>query len=675
MKIKSKLYISIIVISIVIIGMIISTRVVSKSQKKDGLVINLAGRQRMLSQKMAKESLIIGAVRLKKEDDSEHVKNIYNTVKLFDETLIALSKGKIATVDGETKQLCPKPSNVVEEQLKKVKILWDKQKKDIEDLINKNTDSDYTKIPMQSLPILKESNTAVMLMQKESEKKVKALFIIEMLGLIFGAASITIIFMVIKSILSKLSIVNELLDRYSKGDLTERPKNVPKGDELNDTIRRTNRLAEGIAAIISEIYAANATLSNTINELYNSFEMIGQKAESMSNGAANIAAAGEEASSSISLVAQSADQMSNSVATIASAMEEMSASINEVSTSCQKESEIAADASDKVVVTQSNMDKLANSAQEIGRVISVISDIADKTNLLALNATIEAASAGEAGKGFAVVANEIKELARQTSNATDEIRSLIETIQQDSDKSVSAMNNITNTINEVNTISQAIVASVGEQSSATNEMAESVSHANNQASEMATNISESSVGLREVSENIQKVDGETTEVASELDGMKNDVNNLKILSNELTGVVSAFKIKTQLIEWDNSLSVGHSKLDSQHKVLINLINKLNEAFAEGKTKSSIGEILKELAEYTVSHFSEEEKLMMEGKYPDIENHKRVHVKFVSTVKTTIADFESGKSMVSKDLMIFLKEWLIEHIMGTDQKYSSYVKGI
>ncbi len=674
MRIKNKLYISVSIVTLVIVGLIISTRIVSKSQKSDGLVINLAGRQRMLSQKMAKEALLLSL------NNTEKLKSdLKISIDVFDKTLNALKNGNEAPMildpNTEKKKRCPLPSDTVLAQLNKVLEIWELQKKELSYLLLNTDKGKVDEISKRSINLLKESNAAVELMQIESEKKVDNLSIIQIIGLIFGMISIVIIVMVIKSIISKLSIVNELLDRYSKGDLTERPRNVPKGDELNDTIRRTNRLAEGIAAIISEIYAANSTLSNTINELYSSFEMIGEKAESMSSGSANIAAAGEQASSGISLVSESADQMSNSVSTIASAMEEMSASINEVSASCQKESEVADDAAKRVIVTQNNMNKLANSAQEIGRVISVISDIADKTNLLALNATIEAASAGEAGKGFAVVANEIKELARQTSNATNEIRELVEQIQQDSNNSVDAMNSITEIIGEVNTISQTIVASVNEQSAATNEMAESVSHANNQASEMATNISESSIGLREVAENIQRVDLETTEVASELEGMKGDVNNLKTLANELTGVVGAFKIRTQLIEWDNSLSVGNIKIDSQHKTLVNLINTLNEAFAEGKTKEAIGKILNELANYTVTHFGDEERIMESGNYPDLANHKKIHVKFVETVKSTIQDFESGKAMVSKDLMIFLKEWLIEHIMGTDQKYSSYVKGI
>lgn len=670
---------SVSIIALVIIGLIVSTRIVSQSQKNDGLVINLAGRQRMLSQKMAKEAMIIGAVRMEKGSDKKYVETLKKTVKLFDQTLIALLEGGMASLvadpDSKDKKLCPKPSKDVENQLKRVKVLWVNQEKEIQSLLRGDTDCDYEKVPLQSLGILKESNKAVVMMQKESETKVKTLLIIEIIGLAFGAMSIALIILVIKSMLFKLQVVNSLLDKYSKGDLSERPENVPKGDELNDTIRRTNRLAEGIAAIISEIYAANSTLSRTINELYSSFGMIGEKAESMSSGAANIAASGEQASSGISLVASSADEMSKSVSTIASAMEEMSTSINEVSASCQKESEIAEDAARQVIVTQNDMNKLATSALEIGRVISVISDIADKTNLLALNATIEAASAGDAGKGFAVVANEIKELARQTSNATSEIRELIEKIQEDSGNSAEAMNSITSIIEEVNTISQTIVASVGEQSSATNEMSESVSHANNQASEMATNISESSLGLKEVAENIQRVDGETTEVANELEEMKSDVNNLRTLAEELTGVVSSFKIRTKLIEWDESLSVGNGKIDSQHKVLIKLINDLNEAFSEGRTRDAIGKILEELANYTVTHFSDEESIMTKGKYPDLEDHKKIHVKFVSTVQQTIEDFKSGKAMVSKDLMIFLKEWLIEHIMGTDQKYKSYVKGI
>ncbi len=135
------------------------------------------------------------------------------------------------------------------------------------------------------------------------------------------------------------------------------------------------------------------------------------------------------------------------------------------------------------------------------------------------------------------------------------------------------------------------------------------------------------------------------------------------------------KIKTEFIQWSDKLSVGNKKIDQQHRILIKLINDLNEAFAEGKTKSALTSILDELANYTVTHFKDEEGIMEKGNYPDLEAHKKIHINFVNKVVETVNNVKSGKIMASKDLMVFLKEWLIDHIMGTDQQYVPYVKNL
>ena len=127
----------------------------------------------------------------------------------------------------------------------------------------------------------------------------------------------------------------------------------------------------------------------------------------------------------------------------------MSSSLNEVSKNCQKESQIAANANNQAKSTRDLMERLGVSSKEIGKVIEVINDIADQTNLLALNATIEAASAGEAGKGFAVVANEVKELAKQTAQATDQIGRQIEEMQNNTGNAVAAIEDITKIIEEI----------------------------------------------------------------------------------------------------------------------------------------------------------------------------------------------------------------------------------
>jgi methyl-accepting chemotaxis protein len=138
--------------------------------------------------------------------------------------------------------------------------------------------------------------------------------------------------------------------------------------------------------------------------------------------------------------------MSQSVNTVAAAVEEMSASLTEVSKNASRGAQVSREAQQNAENTIVNVDNLGQAAQEIGNVIDVIKNIASQTNLLALNATIEAASAGEAGKGFAVVANEVKELAKQSAEATEDIRHRVEQIQQNTNKAIGAIRLITDTI-------------------------------------------------------------------------------------------------------------------------------------------------------------------------------------------------------------------------------------
>jgi hemerythrin len=126
-----------------------------------------------------------------------------------------------------------------------------------------------------------------------------------------------------------------------------------------------------------------------------------------------------------------------------------------------------------------------------------------------------------------------------------------------------------------------------------------------------------------------------------------------------------------IMQWNDKLSVKVEEIDKQHKKLVNLINQLHDAMAQGKSKEIMSEILKELANYTVEHFSTEEKYFKQFNYPDAAAHIAEHKKFVDTVKQFQNEFNSGKVMLSMKIMNFLKDWLINHIMGTDQKYSAF----
>jgi methyl-accepting chemotaxis protein len=210
----------------------------------------------------------------------------------------------------------------------------------------------------------------------------------------------------------------------------------------------------------------------------------------------------EQISTSIKAVAIATDQVSNSVGTVALAVDQMSASLNEVSSNSGKAAGIARSAKEAAQHAANTMDKLGKSAKAIGKVVDMINGIASQTNLLALNATIEAASAGDAGRGFAVVANEVKELAKQTANATDDIRQQVEEMQDATGRAVRAIEDVVNQFAELNTISEVIAAAVEEQTATTRDMANNLGITARGAEEVSSNVHTVSAASSDVSEKV-----------------------------------------------------------------------------------------------------------------------------------------------------------------------------
>ena len=178
----------------------------------------------------------------------------------------------------------------------------------------------------------------------------------------------------------------------------------------------------------------------------------------------------EETATQAGVVSAAAEQVSKNVQTVATGTEEMSASIKEIAKNAQDAAKVATTAVKAAETTNATISKLGESSAEIGKVIKVITSIAQQTNLLALNATIEAARAGEAGKGFAVVANEVKELAKETAKATEDISQKIEAIQSDTKSAVTAIAEISTVINKINDYQNTIASAVEEQTATTNEI-------------------------------------------------------------------------------------------------------------------------------------------------------------------------------------------------------------
>jgi methyl-accepting chemotaxis protein len=271
-------------------------------------------------------------------------------------------------------------------------------------------------------------------------------------------------------------------------------------------------------------------------ELGKFFANLRQSLVSIGENAANLASAAEELTATSQQMSANAEetsaqtrvvsaatlQVNQNLQTVATGAEEMGTSIKEIAKNATEAARVATSAVKVAETANATVSKLGDSSTEIGQVIKVITSIAQQTNLLALNATIEAARAGEAGKGFAVVANEVKELAKETAKATEDISRKIEAIQTDTKAAVSAISTISEVIHQINGISNTIATAVEEQNATTNEMARNVSEAARGSGEITSNISgvaEAAQGTTHGAAETQKAAGEVAKMATQLRGL------------------------------------------------------------------------------------------------------------------------------------------------------------
>ena len=245
---------------------------------------------------------------------------------------------------------------------------------------------------------------------------------------------------------------------------------------------------------------AEASLKATMNSVSQNAQTLASASEELSAVAQQMSSNSEETTAQANVAAAAAEQISKNITTVATSAEEMSASAKEIAKNAADAARVATQAVKVADDTSRTVNKLGTSSTEIGKVIKVITSIAQQTNLLALNATIEAARAGEAGKGFAVVANEVKELAKQTAAATEDISQKIEAIQTDTVGAVKAIGEIGTIIGQINDIQNTIASAVEEQTATTNEIARNTNEAARGSSEIARNVTSVSLAAKSTSE-------------------------------------------------------------------------------------------------------------------------------------------------------------------------------
>ena len=305
----------------------------------------------------------------------------------------------------------------------------------------------------------------------------------------------------------KVNLALEFVQAASSGDLTK--ELTVHGDDPMGRVGSSLRM-----------FVEN--LRNNMKKMSYSAQSVGAASEQLNAISQQMAGNAEETATQATVVSAASEQVSKNVGVVAASSEEMLASIREIAKSANEAARVARAAVGVADSTNHTIAKLGESSVEIGKVIKVITSIAQQTNLLALNATIEAARAGEAGKGFAVVANEVKELAKETAKATEEIGQKIEAIQGDSKAAVSAIGEISNIINQINDVSNTIASAVEEQTATTNEIGRNVGEAAKGTTEIARNIT----GVATAAQNTTNGALETQKAAVALNEMANSLQNL-----------------------------------------------------------------------------------------------------------------------------------------------------
>jgi methyl-accepting chemotaxis protein len=299
------------------------------------------------------------------------------------------------------------------------------------------------------------------------------------------------------------------------GDLSGDELKITSKDEMGDLSAAINRMHASLRKVIQSISENSQNVANASEE----FSSVSQQ----------ISANSEETSAQANAVSTATEEVNRNLHTVATATEEMSASISEIAKNATEAAKVAAEAMRTANETNAIVGKLGVSSAEIGQVIKTITSIAQKTDLLALNATVEAARAGEVGAGFAVVANEVKELAKQTAAATEDISRKIEAIQVDTKGAVQAITTITGVITRVNEISGTIAAAVEEQSATTNEMSRNLTD----AAKGATQVTENIGGVAQAAQNTSHGATDSLKAAQQL----------AQLSHKLRQLVEQFKLE------------------------------------------------------------------------------------------------------------------------------------
>lgn len=492
-----------------------------------------------------------------------------------------------------------------------------------------------------------------------------------------------------RRLMTPLSTVGRLLNGIAKGDLTQAVPEylLHRQDEIGELVQATQRMTEGLCALLRDVGAGVQLMTVSAAELTQISAQTGQSVQTLSDKTATVAAVANDSSTNALSVVAAMEQASGNLSSVADATNQMTATIDRIATDSEKARSISVDAGEQAASVSGIMQQLGAAAREIDQVTETITEISAQTNLLALNATIEAARAGEAGKGFAVVANEIKALAKQTAEATEDIKAKISGVQLSTGQAMDDIEKITGVISEVGHIVSNIATAIEDQAAATHQVAGNIAQASRGVQGVSEHVVQTASASQSMAQDIGDLNVAATKIRRGGEQVHASAAELSKLAIQLNTQVDQFKIgrvekdpvnhppattapesPSLFIQWSSSYSVGIAEMDNQHRKLIDMINDLHAALKKGAGQSVLGDIFARLLTYVDYHFKLEEQTMAKAKFKGLQAHQKVHQDFVNKVVDMQKRWLDGDFALIHDLMNLLQTWLIEHITRMDKQY-------